>query len=103
MHHHNWHEKNKQNVTISEKNGPMVFFVEVKGESVIITWGDVELAGTEKLGFRIIWDHYKKDLFLDWIQDIPVKLMLEGFLREYTLPSDSIVIFFRNTLLSQVT
>lgn len=55
MHHHNWHEKNKQNVTISEKNGPMVFFVEVKGESVIITWGDVGmLAGTEKLGFHII-------------------------------------------------
>lgn len=43
MHHHNCHQKNKQNVTVSEKNGPMEFFVEVKGESVFITCGDVEL------------------------------------------------------------
>lgn len=43
MHHHNCHQKNKQNVTVSEKNGPMEFFVEVKGEPVFITCGDVEL------------------------------------------------------------
>lgn len=54
MHHHNCHEKNKQNATISEKNGPMVFFVEVKGESAIITCGDVELAEMEKFDFQII-------------------------------------------------
>lgn len=55
MHHHNCHQKNKQSVTVSQKNGPMEFFVEVKGESVIITRGDVELAATEKLDFLIVY------------------------------------------------
>lgn len=53
MHHHNCQEKNKQNVTSSQKNGPMELFVGVKGESVIITRGDVELAATEKFHFLI--------------------------------------------------
>lgn len=42
MHHHNCHGKNKQNVTISEKNGPMALFVEVKGESAFTACGAVE-------------------------------------------------------------
>lgn len=53
MHHHNCQEKNKQNVTSSQKNGPMELFVGAKGESVIITRGDVELAATEKFHFLI--------------------------------------------------